>query len=81
MIDAAFRIDKKTLKKTAGCLKKCSCICSNKRDICEIDFCVGKEIYFVKFPSGKACSNMETFGKGNICECPIRKQIYERYQI
>jgi hypothetical protein len=81
MVATLFKIDKETLKKSENCRKRCSCLCANKRDICAIDFCVGKEIYFVKFPDGKPCPNMNTFGKGNICECPVRKELYDKYQI
>jgi len=71
-------INKNILKKTKECNKKFCCLKSQK-NICEIDECISKKIYFINCKNNPHCNYVRSFGDANYCTCPTRMVIYNKY--
>ncbi len=48
--------------------------------MCKVERKIGEGMVFVKYNNSIACNYCLPFGKGDkICCCPVRYEIYERY--
>jgi hypothetical protein len=43
--------------------------------------CVNGEIHFVDYTSKVYCGYKMSFGNSEICNCPIRKEIFNKYAV
>ena len=73
-----LKINKETLEKTVHCKKDFDCI-KNNNICCKVESCVNKEVHFVECSEKKSCYYRMTFGHSDICTCPTRKEIYNKY--
>ena len=76
-----IEINEDILKKTTECEKNFGCLSSKTRDFCEVDYCTGNGVLFVKSKFEKYCPYKMSFGYKFICRCPVRNEIYRRYKI
>lgn len=75
-----MEITKETIEKTTKCLKNFECL--NGGSIrCKVEDCINNEVHFVKSSSTEYCPYNLSFGDDNICTCPTRKEIYNKYGI
>jgi hypothetical protein len=73
-------ISEETLENTTKCTKGFSCLYGEGKPFCEVDYAVGDEVIFVECPDG-ACSYWMPFGSASVCNCPTRREIYNRYRL
>ena len=73
-------IDKNTLGKTTKCRRNFSCLSSETRHMCEVDYS-DAGVLFVKPKSREYCPYGMFFGDRFICNCPTRKEIHFRHKI
>lgn len=76
-----LEIDQKILDKTTNCLKNFDCIKSDNPLLCKVEECLNKKVYFVKQKNHKYCPYKMSFGLSTICNCPTRKEIFNKYVI
>jgi len=80
-----IEIDEEVLSKTTECKKGFSCLSSKTRDICKVrsklESAGAEMILFCEPNNDKHCDYKKPFGDFCICECPTRKEIYNRYGI
>lgn len=74
-------IDKKTLKQTTKCEKGFDCLLRDDHVYCKVENCVSDEVHFVKCLNEEYCVYRMSFGESFICNCPTRKEIYNKYGI
>ena len=75
-----MEISKEILEKTTNCDRNFECL--NGGSIhCEVENCVNKEVLFVKSSSTENCPYKLPYGYSNICTCPTRKEICNKYGI
>lgn len=67
-------------KTTTKCKNKFSCI-NGKEDICAVEDCINDDVLFVKSQYNSSCPYQQQFGNEFICNCPVRKAIYDKYRI
>ena len=72
-----MKISKETLDKTVYCKKDFDCI-KNNNICCKVVDCVNKEVYFVECRKF-FCNYRLNYGNSDICNCPTRKEIYNKY--
>ncbi len=72
-------IDESTVKSTTNCDKGMQCVHGVKEPLCKVDYCVMEKVFFVKCLNNKRCSYKISFGNSLMCTCPIRKEIFKRY--
>ncbi|MDH4027617.1 MAG: hypothetical protein OEU95_02140 [Nitrospirota bacterium] len=80
-----FEISNETIEKTTECLRDFRCLDPDKGDIC-IDMCpidqvFNKQILFLKDKLHENhCNYNRLFGFSYICNCPVRRDIYDLYK-
>ena len=77
---AEISIETDTLNQTSECRWDFCCLSSETRNLCNVEYRDGG-LLFVRVKPGRFCPYMVAFGKGFICHCPTRKEIYGRYRI
>ncbi len=53
----------------------------NKGDLCKVEGGIDNKVYFIKCLNNIYCSYKNTFGEGFFCACPVRNEIFNKYQI
>ncbi len=62
------------------CKKKFSCL-KDKKKCCEVEDCINDSVLFVKSTYNPSCPYQQLFGNEFICNCPVRKELYDKYRI
>ena len=75
-----MEIDKELLEKTTDCNKDFACLNNDKHICCKVEHCVNNKVHFVKCLDNY-CSYRMSYGYSDICNCPIRKEIFNKYNI
>jgi len=78
--DDAIRISDQVQQSATDCTKGLSCLNNEKNDICKIDSCVNDNVHFVKDDNDRYCNYKKNFGSAFYCNCPVRKEIYNKYK-
>lgn len=73
-------ISEDTLKNTTKCAKGFSCLYGEGKPFCEVEYAVGDGVIFVECTDG-VCSYWMPFGSASVCNCPTRREIYNRYRL
>jgi len=68
-----------TVKSTTNCNKGMQCLHGVKKPLCEVDYCVMDKVFFINCLNNKQCSYQINFGYKLMCSCPVRKEIFKRY--
>ena len=74
-----LKINEKILENTLKCKKDFSCL--SGKSLCQVELNVGDKIYFVKCMSNEPCNYRISFGYSFVCLCPVRKELFNRYNI
>ena len=61
------------------CKKRFSCL--KKRDCCKVVDCINDSVLFVDSTYEASCPYQQLFGNEFICNCPVRKELYDKYRI
>lgn len=73
-----FEVSEETVQRTHKCWRGFACLSGNGRVVCPVrDYVTG--VLFVEKTAESYCPYDVTFGYSNICTCPVRHEIYERY--
>jgi hypothetical protein len=80
LIEVDIKIADDTIRHTTKCKLNFSCLLGNRKDLCKVEYCVGK-IHFMKCLNKEYCDYQIPFGDSRICNCPTRKELYSRYKI
>ena len=75
-----LRVDEHTIKSTTECNKKFSCLHGDEHPICKVNLSVNEEVVFINCMNDEYCSYQMVFGYLFVCNCPVRNEIYNRYQ-
>jgi hypothetical protein len=75
-----MEINKELIKETTKCQKSFDCLNNDKHIFSKVENCVNNKIHFVKC-SDYSCSYLVSFGNSYVCSCPIRKEIFNKYNI
>lgn len=82
-----FEINSDTIKRTTKCHCNLNCLndnenptCCDGKPLCPVESTIGKDMLHVAFNNDHNCSYKLDFVKaGFICNCPVRYEIYKRY--
>ena len=76
-----FNIPSHIIKKTQ-CEKDFMCLKEGaESQICKINQCLGNQYCLLKESKIENCINRFSFGFSEICKCPVRVEIFEKYGI
>jgi hypothetical protein len=76
-----IEIDKDIKKSTTKCEKGLKCLVDNTYELCKVTESVRDKVLFVECLEENICSYKMGYGYANICNCPVRKEIYKKYKI
>ena len=76
-----IRISEDSLKNAGKCKKNHSCLSGQRDDLCKVELNVDDKIHFVKCMSKESCPYRIYFGYSYVCLCPVRKELFNRYNI
>ena len=62
------------------CKKKFACL-KDQSTCCKVDDCINDSVLFVKSTYDAPCPYQQLFGNEFICNCPVRKELYDRHRI
>ena len=77
-----MEIDSKIIEETTKCDKNFECL-KNKNYTCNtsiVDRAIGGRVHFINC-SVSNCNYKMAFGNSYICNCPVRKEIFNKYHI
>ena len=76
-----YQVSDESLKATTQCETKFSCLTGDRKNMCAVEDCVNKEVYFIKYPNNGRCAYKCTFGENHFCTCPIRKELFNKFSV
>ncbi len=76
-----IQIDEEVLKNTTKCKKNFSCLSDIRNNLCKVELNIDNKIHFVKCMSSEPCNYRISFGYSFVCICPVRKELFNRYNI
>ncbi len=72
----------KNLRDDTKCKKDFSCLKGKERSFCDIYDSSAGRVHFIRpLNSDTLCSYKMTFGYSFTCNCPVRKDLYNRYGV
>ena len=77
-----LKIDQTILNETTKCSNDFECL-RNENYVCrtmKVESCIGGTILFMNCKD-KLCNYKIYYGNGTICNCPVRKELYNKYKI
>lgn len=74
-------INQNIIDQTHSCEFDKKCLENEDYPICSVENMIDNQVLFVFKPSLNGCNYVFNFGESYLCGCPIRKEIYRRYQI
>lgn len=84
-----FEISIDTIKRTTKCHANFSCLndaenpkSNDRLAICPVEDYIAHDMVFVDFQDNSFCNYNMLYGtKNRICHCPVRNEIYKRYNM
>ena len=73
-----FEVSEEARQNARKCWRGFVCLSGHEENICTVRDYVG-EVLFVEKRIESYCPYDVTFGYSHICTCPVRREIYERY--
>jgi hypothetical protein len=73
-------ISQESIKNATHCTKKNSCL-EDPGKLCRVVSYASPELMFVYNKENPTCPYYTNFGYGGFCNCPVRKEIYNKYSI
>jgi len=64
-----------------NCKKGFSCLKRERKDLCAVVECISGKLHFIKCLNDGHCPYQRSFGDDVVCRCPVRKELFNKYQI
>jgi len=77
----SFDISDEIKQLATDCTKGFSCLEGIKENLCNVEYCVNEATLFIRRLNEKSCSYQVAFGKVFICNCPIRIELYNKFNV
>lgn len=69
------------LKKTTACSKKHECLQNKDTVYCKVERCINDTVLILECKEQLSCNYQLAFGNSQICRCPIRIEIFNKYKV
>ncbi len=77
-----YKVSRESLKNASNCECLYSCLEGEKcgdNMMCKVVFPGGYNILFIGLEYQHSCKNLVDFGNNKVCRCPVRFEIFQRY--
>ena len=81
IIQFSMEINEAIIKETKNCNKDFSCLENKDQLYCKVKKCISNSIHFIECNDDLSCLYNLNYGDSNICTCPVRKEIFNKYQL
>ncbi len=75
-----FRVDQAALSATEKCKNEYSCLSGSSKCLCCVTDSFDGAVLFVNPPCSNICGYLMSYGYSYVCNCPTRKEIYNKYK-
>jgi hypothetical protein len=75
-----LQISENIVNDTTRCRKNYICL-TEIDSLCSVKYCLNGKSFVIRPDKNKPCSYMVFIGDVVLCSCPIRKEIYKRYNV
>lgn len=76
-----MEIDADIIKKATACSKEHKCLKNKENIYCKVERCINDTVLILECKEQLNCSYQLTFGICQICRCPVRIEIFNKYKI
>jgi len=76
-----FHVSHESQWATTKCPSGCSCLAAEPKDLCAVENHLDGNGQFITCLHDGSCAYQHPFMKGDLCGCPVRKEIFVTYQI
>lgn len=76
-----YELPREIVEKTRKCATNLSCLSISAETLCQAEFLLKNDLLFVKKEHDRRCPYFLEYGSSGICACPVRLELYKRYQI
>lgn len=76
-----YNVSEETTEETKKCDKDFSCLKGQHEDLCPVKDCVNGKVHFVECLNSTQCLYKTSFGESFICNCPTRKELFNKHKI
>lgn len=77
---AVMKIRSELLKEATQCERCFSCLEDTKLT-CKVINSINNNVLFIECTNDSICSYLMPFGNSQICNCPVRREIYSKYGV
>ena len=81
MHDKTIKINEDILQRTTSCNHDFKCLFGDKQRLCEVIGSIGSDMKDIKPNPEIECKYHLSFDTNNLCLCPTRNELYNRYRI
>jgi hypothetical protein len=75
-----IKIDEEIIKKALKCKKEQACLNNEEHKCCKVTNSVQDSVCFVDREQWDNCGYLMPFGYSDVCNCPVRTEIYKQYK-
>ena len=73
-----YEVDDTIIRSAKKCENRHACL-NASIPLCSVEHCLMHRIYYVACLSDEPCPYKKALDHSNVCTCPIRKEIFNRY--
>ena len=75
-----YEISKETIAKAKDCDRAFACLKEDDQPSCKISYCVNDKIHFLE-KLERYCPYHINYANKQVCNCPVRIEIYQKYGV
>lgn len=76
-----MEINEAIINETKNCNKDFSCLKNKDHSYCKVKKCISNSVHFIEYSDKLSCNYNIIFGDCLICNCPVRKEIFNNSQL
>jgi hypothetical protein len=78
-----MRLGTEILDQATGCEYQFACLEGDPNELCEVDFFTADNFVFLRSSTREpsSCKYWFEFGESGICKCPVRVELFRRYNV
>lgn len=77
----ALEIDQVIIDKAHKCKRDHACLNGADKPLCRMEEVIGNSIFFVCVEKPGSCTFQTSFGLSYMCSCPVRQEVYRKYNV